>query len=132
MRRAFLIFLLFPLSLFCQEVEMRGFLYTAPDGRLILADEPNLKTCCVGSPHKKQEQVTIIGGEHLPKTNRAVTLKGTFSPTDRTLQNPTLIEKNYFSEIISLVLLMVIGVICWNKRKTTNDIKDTKDHNDKR
>lgn len=59
-----------------QEVELRGFLYRSPDGRVILANEPNLKTCCVGSSRKISSQLVVKGDfpSNLPST--AVTMQG--------------------------------------------------------
>jgi len=56
-------------------VEMRGFLYQATDGRLILAQEPNLKTCCIGAEHKSDQQI-IVEGSLAPSPYKAVTLTG--------------------------------------------------------
>jgi hypothetical protein len=99
---AYIIFCLFPMSL-CAEiapidfqqlskhqsveearalyhqknVSIRGFLYKAKEGQLILASEPNLKTCCIGSPHKIWQQITLIDElESIPE-KQAVTIEGT-------------------------------------------------------
>lgn len=60
-------------------VEMRGFIYSAEDGRKILSPTPNLKTCCVGSQAKIADQI-VIGSYHtLPNTTKAITLRGKLS-----------------------------------------------------
>lgn len=42
-----------------QEVKIRGFLYETPEGKWILAAQPNLKTCCLGSQQKLSQQIFI-------------------------------------------------------------------------
>lgn len=61
------------------EVQIRGFLYRDLDNRLVLASEPNLKSCCVGSMQKIAQQV-IVEGEfpEPPSSSKAATLQGTF------------------------------------------------------
>ncbi len=44
-----------------REVKIRGFLYASLDGVVILASEPNLKTCCVGAGHKTDRQIIVEG-----------------------------------------------------------------------
>lgn len=65
-----------------QEVIVRGFLYQNARGDWILAAEPNLKTCCVGSPEKMESQIFVAGDVSQqvgqPKAGRVYTLQGTF------------------------------------------------------
>lgn len=42
-------------------LSVRGFLYRAADGRLILSTEPGLKTCCVGSATRANQQMEVFG-----------------------------------------------------------------------
>ncbi len=44
-----------------KEVKIRGFLYQDANKEWILASEPNLKTCCVGSQTKILQQIRVIG-----------------------------------------------------------------------
>jgi hypothetical protein len=46
-----------------EQLTLKGFLYPAHDweGCWILASEPNLKKCCVGSPDKHKGQVILEG-----------------------------------------------------------------------
>lgn len=51
-----------------QEVEIRGFVYLSEKKEWILAEEPNLKSCCVGSESKANKQVMLPGvKDELPK-----------------------------------------------------------------
>lgn len=43
-----------------QRIRIRGFLYRK-ESSFILAGEPNLKTCCVGSAAKRHTQILVFG-----------------------------------------------------------------------
>jgi hypothetical protein len=58
------------------EVEIRGFLYETPAGEMILAANPHLKSCCVGSPGKISQQIFLRGKWESVPLKRAVTVKG--------------------------------------------------------
>lgn len=59
-----------------QIVEVRGFLYQNSEGQLVLANQPNLKSCCVGSQALIRQQIRVYG---LMKPNLSVvTLQGIF------------------------------------------------------
>lgn len=57
-----------------QLITIRGFLYESSESQMILAAEPNLKTCCVGSTSQQQRQLLVTGDINL--VNSAITLKG--------------------------------------------------------
>lgn len=60
-----------------QLIEIRGFLYETEQKQLILAAEPNLKSCCVGSHSKRQKQLLVSGDvKEGISSMSAVTLKG--------------------------------------------------------
>lgn len=62
-----------------QEVEIRGFLYQNNKGSWVLASEPNLRTCCVGSQANLHRQIFIKGEFAKPPfTTRAVAVQGRF------------------------------------------------------
>lgn len=61
-----------------QLVTIRGFLYESPEAYKVLAAEPNLKSCCVGSASKRERQLLVTGDlESAGSGGSAVTLKGT-------------------------------------------------------
>lgn len=60
-----------------RNVRIRGFLYQTQDGRWILSAEPNLKTCCVGSPAKALQQI-LVTGDFAKETLEPVTVEGIF------------------------------------------------------
>lgn len=59
-------------------VEIRGFLYSTDDGKAILAPQPNLRSCCVGSSQKAHEQIALLDLQKIPVTMQAVDVQGTF------------------------------------------------------
>ncbi|NGX41747.1 MAG: hypothetical protein K940chlam7_00019 [Chlamydiae bacterium] len=61
-----------------QVVTIRGFLYQTQGGDWVLAEEPNLKTCCVGSAKKIDRQIFVSGEFGNPERVLAVTLQGRF------------------------------------------------------
>lgn len=61
-----------------QHVEIKGFIYQSSDHQWILAAEPNLKTCCIGTSNKIARQILLSGNIENPPINQAVTVKGQF------------------------------------------------------
>lgn len=59
-----------------ESVTIRGFLYQSTDGEWILADQPNLKTCCVG---KKVGQIFLDGDFSEIPTYKPVSITGTLT-----------------------------------------------------
>ncbi|CUI17819.1 Conserved putative membrane protein [Candidatus Protochlamydia naegleriophila] len=62
---------------FPRVIHMRGFLYQTPSQSLVLAAQPDLKSCCIGTSSKVSEQIFVkgeIAKEAL--THRAVTVQG--------------------------------------------------------
>lgn len=58
---------------------LRGFLYKSTDGRWVLSDQPDLKTCCVGTSNHLLKQVTLLGTFDAPSPSSVVSVKGIFS-----------------------------------------------------
>jgi len=60
-----------------KEVSIRGFVYQAKDGHMILSAEPDLKSCCVGGSGKRLEQVALINLSPDSVSSNALDLIGT-------------------------------------------------------
>jgi hypothetical protein len=112
-------------------VSIRGFMYRSENGRLILASEPNLKSCCVGGAAQLGRQIEVEDfASEVEDNGIAVTLHGNFfvAPIKDNkglwqrlyvLQNASLIEgqgSNIVSFLISAVALIVLVSIPLNKR----------------
>lgn len=106
-------------SLDQQQVKIRGFLYSVQEGKWVLAAEPNLKSCCIGSSNKIAQQL-IVSGE-FPKVSgySATYVQGEFhfnSKADTsgkfielfTLTNSFLIEEQSF---IAFYLMLTAAVL---------------------
>lgn len=95
-----------------QEIKIRGFLYQQENGLLILAAEPNLKSCCVGNINKKDRQI-IVEGSIVPNS-KAVMLQGLFKndPQGYNLLNASLVKENgshtFLWTLACLTFLMII------------------------
>jgi hypothetical protein len=59
-----------------QEDLVRGFVYKKEDGSWILAEEPNLKSCCIGSEKNLDKQIALKGDFSNVLPHRAVTVSG--------------------------------------------------------
>jgi len=57
-------------------VEIKGFLYKDSRGNTILANEPNLKTCCISA---KQEQIRLLGNIDISCQSRPFLVRGHYS-----------------------------------------------------
>lgn len=93
-------------------VSVRGFLYKDKQGEFILAQEPNLKSCCIRSEEKKSSQIQIYFEQppsSLPKV--AVSIKGHMKHANgqKSLQN-AYIEESKFS-ITSIVIAVTAFVL---------------------
>lgn len=59
-------------------VEIRGFLYEDKQGKKILSNEPNLRTCCVGAKSKRKKQILVTGKIGSFSPQYPITLQGLF------------------------------------------------------
>lgn len=113
-----------------QEVQVRGFLYRTSDERWILAEESQLKSCCVGAPHLKDRQVTLLGDHFDAPIGFAVTVEGTLIHDQSffSLKNPRLISSNYRIPF-ALAFLGIGGIfiIYLRKKRYGTMVKKTRD-----
>lgn len=99
-----------------QQISIRGFLYQTADDRWILAAEPNLKSCCIGTEHKSRPQIQILGDFTKEHLDRVLTLQGLMSSDSRPL--PQLLEASIlpdpesgFCPLCFLSLFLLIGSV---------------------
>ncbi len=59
-----------------QKISIKGFLYKNNNENWILAAEPNLKSCCVGSQLKQNSQIIIYGDLPTIPSSRATLIQG--------------------------------------------------------
>jgi hypothetical protein len=72
------------------EVRICGFLYQTREGQWILASEPYLKSCCIGSDDKIDNQIVILGLQVQTPPSQAVTIQGIFFVDPTYMQNGEL------------------------------------------
>ena len=61
-----------------REIEIKGFLYRSEIEGWVLSSEPNLKSCCIGSPSKSARQIFLDGDLVLDQVNSIETIQGLF------------------------------------------------------
>lgn len=71
-------------------IQIRGFLYQLPDGHLILASQPDLKSCCLGKESLLKQQI-FVQGDFKPSAY-AVTLEGKLKIVPQYDSNGQLIQ----------------------------------------
>lgn len=62
-----------------ERVEVRGFFYRSSEGRYVLAPQPDLKLCCIGSAKEVKNQIVLLGDIPEISMQRAVSLRGVFA-----------------------------------------------------
>lgn len=100
-------------------IEIRGFLYEAADTHLILADEPNLKSCCVGSSAKRAKQLHVDGDVHSAvNSSIPVTLQGNLlvdlnDPFPLKIQNAKIVaeKQQSYGMLLLIGTMMVLASI---------------------
>ena len=66
-------------DIYLNEVQLKGFLFRSASSGWLLSSEPDLKSCCAGSPKKVLKQVSLDGNFDASLINKLVTIKGVFS-----------------------------------------------------
>lgn len=99
-----------------QKVKIRGFLFPLDSNLSILSSEPHLKTCCIGSQDKSDQQIFLIGDfEKVPRGQR-VEFEGVFS-IDQMEENTTyrLLHPQFREnqKNVSVIFLFLMGGILW-------------------
>ena len=93
------------------EIAIRGFLYQS-NGQLILAAEPNLKSCCVANPTSIKRQIVVVGPDfNSVNTLFAVLLQGVLTVDTQNhfiLINANIVEQKHNNLIWIFVFLIVI------------------------
>jgi len=104
-------------SLHADEVQIRGFLYVSKNDALVLAAEPNLRSCCVGKREMKNKQLIVSGDIKKDVIDgSAVLLQGRFV-ADRDgyrLENASVVEEKGFMKEGLLVLglgICLLGIV---------------------
>lgn len=95
-----------------QTISIRGFLYQTAEKQWILAADPDLKSCCVGSHDKARRQIYLEDELFLPgQPAQAITLQGRFHHTDEGPPYYWLSEVTVVAESTSWGAYTFAGVI---------------------
>lgn len=109
-------------------VEVRGFLYTTSDGKVLLAPQPNLRSCCVGSPAKIHEQIALLDLQKVPITTQAVNVQGIFHLDEsnlKSLSKAKLVEQHrggYHLTIMAVVATLLLTFLFLRRRTKQEQI----------
>lgn len=104
---------------FNNRIQIRGFLYQTAEGDVVLAREPDLKSCCVGSASKRGTQLLVFGDLHEKIGQKIpINLEGNLSthPSHRFpyhLENAVIASEqpiSYTNIIIGCAVLLVIAL----------------------
>jgi len=106
-----------------RQVAIKGFLYKQSEDHWILASEPGLKSCCVGSKNKINTQIVISGNLPKQSLSSAVIVEGDLSINPNRvdvgryeMSRVRIIENNEFPTVALLVgLAVVLAVIVATK-----------------
>ncbi len=102
-------------------VKVRGFLHQSQDGKWVLADEPELKSCCIGAKEKLSKQIMLQGFIENARAHQAVDLQGKFhiqkieEMQTYWMEEPKIIEKpphvwgSYLILFVSIIALYALA-----------------------
>ena len=106
-----------------KKITIKGFLYKNNNENWILASEPNLKSCCVGSHLKLNSQIIVYGDLPINPTSRAVSIEGKlqiastnskyfYTLKEASIQtNPLFYEQSWGIAVILALLYLAIHLI---------------------
>lgn len=97
-----------------KQIEIRGFPYQSESGDWILAGEPQLKSCCVGSPQNAKKQIWLDHLESKLPLYQAISVSGELSYYNGryTLSHVQLIDTQTHSwKIISVAAAACLGCL---------------------
>lgn len=107
-----------------KKVKIRGFLYSNGKDEWILAADPHLKTCCIGSKEKAAQQIFLDGKFSEKLVNQVIEVEGilNFDPNENEGRYYSMSElvkiKNDKSHAgIILAGLGVVLVVVWMGKK---------------
>lgn len=97
-----------------QGARIRGFLYKTGNGEIVLASEPNLKSCCVGSASRRKQQVLVKGALAIEE-GYAVLLEGKLAwdsvKEQFVLSHASIVEENKMSfSLFAAIAALVVGI----------------------
>lgn len=96
-----------------KNIEIRGFLYQTETGNAILAPQPNLRSCCVGSEQRAHEQIALVDLKSVPVATQAVDIQGIFhiDPESnlKSLTEAKLVEKS--RGVYHLTMMAVVAAL---------------------
>ena len=103
------------------EVVVKGFVYENREGIAILADEPNLKTCCIGSLNNHPGQIMLSGFRPTEKSHQVVALQGKLYSDGQgyRLEQAALIQEALFpmNTVKILLIITIFAGFFLNRRK---------------
>lgn len=106
-----------------QRVEVRGFIYYLASKQWILAPEPNLQSCCLGSKEKARKQLLVQGSLPPSLSSSAIVIQGILQrlPLGQhpslSLVEATLVEENHSPLLYFASILISLGLFLgWKKR----------------
>lgn len=98
-----------------KEIIIRGFLYKTQE-QLILAAEPNLKSCCLTNPAVVKTKLIVIGIPFETANEiSAVTLKGIFKINSQghyALENTIIVENSINPIHLISIIIIIILIYC--------------------
>lgn len=97
-------------------IQIKGFIYKSTDNQLYLSQEPNLKSCCIGSKNKRQSQI-LLSNINIVSDNdytnnqhvKIITGKLIQDPVQKTfiMENPSIQDLSKSFPITSVIIIII-------------------------